>query len=89
MVLPIYKGKGDATECSSYKEIKLLEHAMKVLESVFEHRIRQLIEIDNMQFGFMKGKGTIDAISVIRQMQEKFKMKRKKLFWNCGSGKSI
>jgi len=77
--LPIYKGKGDATECSSYKEIKLLEHAMKVLESVFEHRIRQLIEIDNMQFGFMKGKGTIDTIFVIRQMQEKFRMKRKKL----------
>jgi len=26
-----------------------------------EHRIRQQIVIDDMQFGFMKGKGTTDA----------------------------
>jgi len=26
-----------------------------------------------MQFGFMKGKGTTDAIFVVRQMQEKFR----------------
>ena len=34
---------------------------MKVVERIFEHRIRQQIEIDDMQFGFMKGKGTTDA----------------------------
>jgi len=31
---------------------------MKVVDRIFEHRIRQQIEIDDMQFGFMKGKGT-------------------------------
>jgi len=30
----------------------------------------QIIEIDDMQFGFMKGKGTTDAIFIVRQMQE-------------------
>ena len=35
---------------------------MKVVEKIFELRIRQHIEIDDMQFGFMKGKGTTDAI---------------------------
>ena len=44
---------------------------MKVVERVFEHRIRQKIETDDVQFGCMKGKGTIDAIFVVRQMQEK------------------
>jgi len=29
---------------------------MKVVERIFEHRIRQQIVIDDMQFGFMKGK---------------------------------
>jgi len=29
---------------------------MKVVGRIFEHRIRQQIEIDNMQFGFLKGK---------------------------------
>jgi len=62
VVLPIYKGKGDRMECGSYRGIKLLEHAMKVVKKIFEHRIQQQIEIDDMQFGFMKGKGTTDAI---------------------------
>jgi len=41
-------------ECGSYGGIKLLEHTMKVVESIFEHRILQQIDIDHMQFGFMK-----------------------------------
>jgi len=48
---------------------------MKVVERIFEHRIRQQIDIYDMQFGFMKGKGTIDAIFIVRQMQEKIKAK--------------
>jgi len=75
VVLPIYKGKGDPMECGSYRGIKLLEHAMKVVERIFEYRIWQQIEIDNMQFGFMKGKGTTDAIFMARQMQENFRVK--------------
>ena len=48
VVLPIYKGKGDLMECGSYRGITLLEHAMKVVERIFEHRIRQQIVIDDM-----------------------------------------
>jgi len=50
VILPIYKGKGDPLECGSYRGIKLMEHAMKVVERIFEHRIRQQIEVDDMQF---------------------------------------
>jgi len=50
VVLPIYKGEGDPMECGSYRGIKLLEHAMKVIERLFEHRIWQQIDIDDMQF---------------------------------------
>jgi len=45
MVLPVYKGKGDPMECGSNRGIKLLEHAMKALERMFEHRIWQQINI--------------------------------------------
>ena len=69
VVLPVYKGKGDPMG------IKLLEHAMKVVDRIFEHRIRQQIEIDDMQFGFMKGKGTTDAIFVARQMRRILELK--------------
>ena len=81
MVLPIYKDKGDPMECGSYREIKLLEHAMKVIERIFEHRIRQQIETDDKQFGFMKGKGITNAIFMAKQVQENFRVKGKKLYF--------
>jgi len=57
---------------------------MKVVERIFEQRIRQQIYID-MHCGFMKGKGTTDAFFIVRQMQEKFSAKGKSsLFWFYG-----
>jgi len=54
---------------------------MKVVERIFEHRIRQQIEVDDMHFGFMKGKGTTDVIFMARQMQENFRVKGKKVYF--------
>jgi len=54
---------------------------MKVVERIFEHRIRKQIEVADMQFGFMKGKGTTDAIFTVRHVQENFRVKRKKLYF--------
>jgi len=81
VILPIYKGKCDPMECGSYRWIKLSEHAMKVVQRIFEHRIWQQIEVDDMQFGFMKGKGSTDAIFTLRLVQEKFRVKGKKLYF--------
>ena len=75
-----YKGKENALECSSYRGIKLLEHVLKVLERVIEARIRKIVKIDEMQFGFSPGKGTTDAIFIVRQVQEKFLGKQKELW---------
>ena len=76
----VYKGKGDALECGSYRGIKLLEHVMKILERVMEGRVRKIVRIDDMQFGFMAGKGTTDAIFIVRQLQEKYLAKKKDLW---------
>jgi len=46
-------------ECGFFRGIKLLEHTMKVVERIFEHRIWQQIDTDDKQLGFMKRKGTI------------------------------
>jgi len=55
---------------------------MKVVERIFEHKIWQQIDIDDMQLAFMKGTGTTDAIFIVREMQENFRVKGKKLhFW--------
>ena len=75
----VYKGKGDALTCGSYRGIKLLEHAMKVLERVIEGRLRKIVKIDSMQFGFMSGRSTTDAIFIVRQL-EKYLAKSKDLW---------
>jgi len=77
MVLPIYKGKGDPLECGSYRGIKLLEHAMKVVKRIFEDRIWQQIDIDDMQFGFLKGKGTTDDIFIVREIRRSSELKER------------
>ena len=37
---------------------------MKIVERVLERRIRTLVNLNEMQFGFMPGKGTVDAIYI-------------------------
>ena len=76
----VYKGKGDALACGSYRGIKLVEHAMKVLERVIERRVRNIVKVDSMQFGFMAGKSTTDAIFIVRQLQEKYLARNKELW---------
>lgn len=57
VVVPIFKGKGYVKSCGSYRGVKLLEHAMKIVERVLKARLRRLVNIDDMQFGFMPEKG--------------------------------
>ena len=42
--------------------------------------IRKSICIDDMQFGFMPGRGTRDGIFIVRQLQEKCLHKNKDLY---------
>ena len=53
---------------------------MKILDRVMEKRIMERVTLDEMQFGFRLGRGTIDAIFIVRQMQEKFLAKKKELW---------
>ena len=80
VVVPIFKGKGDARSCGAYRGVKLLEHTMKIVEKVLERRMRGVVEVDEMQFGFMPGKGTIDAVLILRRLQKEYLYKEKKLY---------
>ena len=70
-IVNLYKGKGDALNRGNYRGLKLIDQVMKVLERVVESLIRQRVEIDEMQCGFMSGRGTTDARFIVRQLQEK------------------
>ena len=58
-------------DCGAYSEVKLLEHALETVERVLENRIRGLIAINDMQFGFMLGKGTNHVLFILRRIREK------------------
>ena len=57
-----------------------MEHGMKMFEIIVERRLRKLITVNNMQFGFSPGKGTTDAVFIIQQLQEKHLEVHKDLF---------
>jgi len=78
-LIPVFKNKGDIMDCGNYRGIKLMSHSMKLYERVQETRLRNIVEISEEQFGFMKGKSTMDAIFALRQLQEKFREGQKEL----------
>ena len=79
LLIPIYKDKGDIQDCANYRGIKLMAHTMKMYERIIEARIRDETAISEEQFGFMPGKGTTDAIFILRQTMEKYNEKGKEL----------
>ena len=79
-IVCLYKGKGDALERGNYRGLKLTEQVMKILERIVDSLIRQLVSIDDSQFGFVPGRGTTDAIFVVRQLQEKNLAANKRLY---------
>jgi len=60
-------------ECSQYCIINLMSHILKTLLKILLQRIRRqlLPEIPETQFGFMKDKGTRNAIFVMRMLAER------------------
>ena len=79
-IVNLYKGKGDVLNRGNYRGLKLIEQVMKVLERVVEGLIRQRVEIHEMQCAFMSGRGTTDAIFIVRQLQEKHLAANKPLY---------
>ena len=53
---------------------------MKIVERVLENRLRGLVTIDDMHFGFMPGKSTTHALFIRKRMQEEFRGRDKKLY---------
>ena len=78
-VVPIFNEKDGVWNCSCYGTVELLEHGMKVVERVLEKRLCRIVTVDEMQFGFMPVKGTIDAVFILRRLQEECQAKGKKL----------
>ena len=75
IVVSIFKGKGDNRNCSCYQAVKLLGHGMNVVERVLFKMLHIIVTVDEMQFGFMSKRRTIDAVFILRWMQEEYHAK--------------
>ena len=49
-----------------------MEQSTKVWEKILKGRFREIVEIDENQYGFQQGKSTVDAIFVMKQLQERY-----------------
>jgi hypothetical protein len=67
------KKKPQATKCSDHRTISLIAHTTKIVAKILRRRIEKNIEdvLGEDQFGFRKGKGTKDAIGMLRIISER------------------
>jgi hypothetical protein len=58
----------EATKCSDYRTISLIAHTAKIIAKILRGRIENKTEgvLGEEQFGFRRGKGTRDAIGMMR-----------------------
>ena len=77
VVAPIINGKYDNRKCSSNRteiSLALNESGRKGVKKGLHRRV----SVNEMQFGSIPERGTIDAIFVLRMMQEEYHAKGKK-----------
>ena len=70
-------------ECTKHRTLSLISHASKVLLEILRERLNHFLgpEIADEQFGFVSGKGTTDAMLVLRNVIEKVKDKQDQELW--------
>ncbi|KAK6762963.1 hypothetical protein RB195_023610 [Necator americanus] len=75
VTVPVWKGKRDIADCTSYRPIRVLCHTMKVFERVLEARLRKIVSVSLNECGFVKDCSTIDTIHAVRILLEKHREK--------------
>ena len=83
LVTPIHR-KGDRKDPANYRAILLLSIPGKVFSKIILNRMKLKTEeaMKNSQFGFRQGRGTVDAIFIVRQIIEKAREHQVPLHFN-------
>jgi exonuclease III len=83
IIIPLYK-KGDKDDVTNYRGITLLSNLGKLFTAVLNERINKWSDNNNIvsdaQFGFRKGRSTIDAVFVLNTLIQKFINENKRLY---------
>ena len=75
--------KGNAKECSNYRTIALISHAIKVMLKILQASLKQYMkrEFPNVQAGFRKGRGTRNQIANIHGIIKKAREFQKVIYF--------
>ncbi len=82
IIVPLYKGKGSRSVCSSYRGISLLSVPGKVYGRILTERLMEIAEgkVSEEQGDFRKGRGCVDQIFAMKRLVEEYLGKDKKLY---------
>ena len=83
VIVPLYEGKGERTECKKYRGISLLSVVGIIYAGILVDRVRRVNVglIDDEQGGFTTGRRYIDQIFTLKQIGEKIKRKNAECIW--------
>ena len=87
-VVLLYK-KGSTADLANYRPISLLNAIYKVVASILKVRLEKGSrgKAAQTQFGFRKGKGTANAIQIIRRTIDKGNQRKPRRCWCYWTGK--
>ena len=68
VIVPLYKGKGERTECRNYRGINLLSMVQNIYAGILVDRVRKVTEglIDDEQGTFRERMGCVDQIFTLK-----------------------
>ena len=83
VIVPLYKGKGERTECKNYRGISLLSVVGKIYTGILVDNVRRVTRslIDDEQGCFRAGRGCVDQIFTLKHMGEKAREKTTECMW--------
>ena len=83
MIVPIFKG-GNIDNARNYRGITLINIIEKVYSQILLNRLTKWVDNKNsisaIQFGFQKGKSTVDCIFILNAIISKTLSEKKKLY---------
>ena len=73
VIVPLHKGKGEMIKCKNYRGISLLSVVGKIYADILVDRVRSVTGglIDDEQGGFRAGRGYVDQMFTLIQIDEK------------------
>ena len=82
VIVPLYKGKGERTECKNHRGISLLSVVGKIYAGIFVDRVRRMTGglIDDEQGGLKAVSGYVDQIFTLKELGEKAREEKRRVY---------